>query len=128
MGDENTGGTGSTGAPGPTGTGGGGGSGIVAEAGTPFPYPWYLKGIADRLDKQWHPPQEFQSDTICQIAFTIHRTGQVTDSKVEKSSGDSNFDQLALHAVLYSNPLAPLPAGFPDDTLRVHMKFVGKRL
>ena len=107
---------------------GGPGSGIVADAGPAFPYPWYLKAIADRLNRQWHPPQDFQEDTICQIAFIIHQDGQVTDTSVEKASGDATFDQLAQRAILYSNPLPPLPAGFPDETLRVHMKFVGKPL
>ena len=104
-----------------------GGAGIVADAGPAFPYPWYLKAIADKLDKQWRPPQEFQADTICQVAFVIHRDGRMSDSSVEKASGDAFFDQLALRAVLYANPLPPLPTGFPEETLRVHMKFVGKR-
>jgi len=107
---------------------GAGGAGIVADAGPAFPYPWYLKAIADRLDHQWHPPQDYQSDTLCQIAFVIHRDGHVSDTGIEKPSGDSVFDQLAMRAVLYSNPLPPLPGGFPDESLRVHMKFVGKPL
>jgi outer membrane biosynthesis protein TonB len=95
------------------GRGGGGlpgsGSGIVADAGPAFPYPWYLKALADRLDKQWHPPQEFEADTLCQVTFVISRTGQISGSAISKSSGDSLFDQLSLRAVLYSNPLPPLP-------------------
>jgi len=106
----------------------GSGAGIVAEAGPAFPYPWYLKAIADRLDKQWRPPQEFQPDTVCQITFVIGRSGQVSGPQISKSSGDQLFDQLALRAVLYANPLPPLPNGFPDDTLKVHMRFVGRRL
>jgi periplasmic protein TonB len=102
-------------------------SGLVAEAGPAFPYPWYLKAIADKLDKQWNPPQEFESDTLCQVTFQIHRSGDISGAAVEKASGDPAFDQLALRAVLYANPLPPLPNGFPEETLRVHMKFVGKR-
>ncbi len=105
---------------------GGGGAGIVAEAGPAFPYPWYLKAIADRLDKQWHPPQEFQANTTCVVAFVIHTSGEVTGAALEKPSGDSFFDQLALRAVLYANPLPPLPGGYVDSTLQVHMTFVGK--
>ncbi|OGR89424.1 MAG: hypothetical protein A2992_03370 [Elusimicrobia bacterium RIFCSPLOWO2_01_FULL_59_12] len=112
----------------PRGGGGSGGAGIVADAGPAFPYPWYLKTLADRLNDKWRPPRDFQSDTVCQVAFVIHRDGGVTDTLIEKPSGDSLFDQLAQRAVLYSNPLPPLPAGFPEETLRVHMKFVGKPL
>ena len=94
-----------------------------------FPYPWYSEEaiFADRLDKQWHPPQEFEPDTLCQVSFVISRSGQVSESQISKSSGDALFDQLAMRAVLYANPLPPLPNGFPDETLRVHMKFVGRR-
>ncbi len=123
-----------TSAPAPAGAAGragsgesGTGSGLVADAGPAFPYPWYLKAIADRLDKQWRPPQEFETDTVCQVTFKIDRSGQVSGSNVTKSSGDSLFDQLAMRAVLYANPLPPLPNGFPDDILTVHMKFVGRR-
>jgi protein TonB len=121
-------------APAPSGAGRGGlglpgsGAGVVGDAGPAFPYPWYLKAIADRLDKQWRPPQEFDPDTVCQVTFVIDRTGQISGSKISKSSRDQLFDQLALRAVLYSNPLPPLPNGFPDDQLTVHMKFVGRRL
>jgi TonB family protein len=102
------------------------GSPISAEAGLAFPYPWYLKTIADRLNQQWKPPKDFQEDTMCQVGFVIHRDGEVSDVTVEKASGDATFDQLAQRAVLYSNPLPPLPSGFQDEILRVHMKFVGK--
>ncbi len=105
----------------------GGGPGITAAAGTPFPYPWYLKAIADRLDKQWKPPPAYESDTTCQVTFDIDRAGQISGSKITQSSRDSLFDQLALRAVLYANPMPPLPNGFPEDSLKVHMKFVGKR-
>jgi TonB family protein len=106
---------------------GGSGPGIVAESGVSFPYPWYLKAIADRLDKQWRPPSEFAADTSCQVTFVIHRSGQIYGSKITQKSGDDLFDQLALRAVLYANPLPPLPSGFPDDALKVHMNFLGKR-
>jgi TonB family protein len=102
------------------------GAAVTGEAGPAFPYPWYLKAIAEKLDKQWHPPQAYQSDTVCEVTFLVHQDGQVDDSSIEKRSGDSVFDQLALRAVLYANPLPPLPSGFTEATLRVHMKFVGK--
>jgi len=110
-----------------TGMGAAGPALVATEGGIPFPYPWYLKTIADRLDKQWKPPQQFQSDTLCQITFEIRRDGQISGSSIEKSSGDGFFDQLALRAVLYASPLPPLPAGYPESNLKVHMKFVGKR-
>lgn len=110
------------------GTGGAGGTGFVAEAGGPaFPYPWYLKAITDKLDAQWKPPERFQDNTICQVMFSIARDGRVSGIALKKSSGDSYFDQLAVRAVQNAGPMPPLPSGFPDDILRVHMKFIGKQ-
>jgi TonB family protein len=105
---------------------GAGGSGIVGDAGQNFPFPWYLKQIADELNKHWKPGQDFQEDMLCQVQFVIHRDGDMSDMRVEKPSGDSTFDQMAQRAVVYSK-LPPLPGEYPEDTLRVHMKFVGKQ-
>ena len=102
-------------------------SGVVGEAGPAFPYPWYLKIIADKLDQEWHPSEEYASDTVCRITFVISRNGEVGTPSVEKASGDGVFDQLALRAVTNANPLPGLPAGYPEETLRVHMTFVGKK-
>ena len=103
------------------------GAGVVGELGPTFPFPWYIKAIADKLDKNWHPPSEFQSDTLCTVAFTISRDGQISGASVEKASGDSLFDQLALRSVVYASTMPPLPSGYPEATLSVHMKFQGKR-
>jgi TonB family protein len=102
------------------------GSPITAQAGQPFPYPWYLKVISDRLHQKWDPPADFAPDTACTIDFVIHRDGQVSGISISKSSRDSTFDELARRAVLYSNPLPPLPSGYPEERLNVHMTFQGK--
>ena len=110
------------------GAGGPGGGRITGTAGPGFPYQWYLNAMSNKLDKQWHLPTDLQSDTACVIAFTVHRDGRVSDESVEKRSGDATFDQFAMRAVEYSNPLPPLPAGYPDETLLVHFTFDGKHL
>ena len=64
-----------------------------------------------------------------EVTFVISRSGQISEhSRFQQSRRAIRcLIQLALHAVLYSNPLPALPNGFPDETLKVHMKFVGKR-
>jgi len=98
-----------------------------AVTGTPFPYPWYLKTVSDKLESQWKPPPEFRNDTKCQVLFIIHADGKVTGAKVTKDSGDAFFDQLALRAVLYAGNMPPLPTGFREPELRVYMTFEGKK-
>jgi protein TonB len=96
---------------------------VSAKAGQPFPFPWYLKTVSDRLDKQWHAPSQAQGGTSCEVSFVIGRNGQVSDVKVSRASGDPFFDQVALHAVRDANPMPPLPSGFPEPVLKVHMTF-----
>jgi TonB family protein len=104
-----------------------GASGAAAAAGQPFPYPWYLKTVSDRLEKQWRPPEEFQTNTACQVRFVIQSNGQVSGVKIAKPSGDAFFDQLALRAVLDAGAMPPLPSGFNESELRVFMTFEGKK-
>ena len=53
----------------------GSGAGIVGEAGPGFPYPWYLKVVSQKMDKEWHVPQGYQPGIICMVGFTLHRDG-----------------------------------------------------
>ncbi len=100
------------------------GANVVATASGPsFPYPWYLKMVSDKLDQHWKPLGE----STCQVTFTIARGGRVSGEVVRKSSGDLFFDQTALRAVQDSSPMPPLPNGYPEETLRVHMTFTGNR-
>jgi len=104
----------------------GGSSNAAATTGTPFPYPWYLKTVSDRLERQWKPPEELRNNTRTQVVFVIRPNGQVSGAKVAKDSGDAFFDQLALRAVHNAGSMPPLPSGFREPELRVFMTFEGK--
>lgn len=106
-----------------TNAGPSGSSAVSAKAGQPFPFPWYLKTVSDKLERQWHPPDDAQSGLSCQVTFVIGRSGQVSDVKITHASGDPFFDQLAQRATLAANPMPPLPSGFPEPSLKVHMTF-----
>jgi TonB family protein len=101
-------------------------SAVSANAGPSFPYPWYMKLISDRLDKQWHPNDDALG-TDCEVSFVIGHDGQVSNIKVSHPSGDPFFDQLAQHAVSDSNPMPPLPSGYPEPKLNVHMTFKSRK-
>ncbi|MBF0274537.1 MAG: energy transducer TonB, partial [Nitrospinae bacterium] len=57
------------------------------------------------------------------VAFVIDREGNVTDKNIEKSSGSQEFDMAALRAIQNSH-FPPLPVGYNEPTLRVHMGFI----
>jgi len=52
----------------------------------------------------------------------------VSDIEVSRASGDPFFDQLAQHAVIDSNPMPPLPSGYPEPKLNVHMTFKSRKI
>ncbi|MDI6783460.1 MAG: TonB family protein [bacterium] len=101
------------------------GTGLATE-GIPFPYPYYLVAVQNKVSENWQPPAKTaavrEAKTV--VFFQILRDGKVTDVQVEQSSGSTALDAAALRAVKLADPLPPLPQGFKEDTLRVHFGFV----
>jgi protein TonB len=115
-------GTGGVGTPGKSGLGG---SGITSRTGTPFPYPWYMSALSKKIDSNWST-ENFEPGTTCMVYFVVQRDGSVSTTRVEKRSGDPAFDEAASRAVTYAAPFPPLPGGYPESQLEVHMTFTGK--
>lgn len=96
-----------------------------------FPYPYYLQAIQNRISENWRPPAgEIIAGQVRKVVirFRVSRTGQVTSTGVENSSGVDLIDQSALRAVLASK-LPPLPTEFAEEFLGVHFGFeyIGKK-
>ena len=89
-----------------------------------FPFTWYLSLIQRKVTEKWvQPSRTAEPGLRVVVLFEIARDGQVTNSKVEKSSGNAWYDQSALRAVIEANPFPQLPEGFPGQSLRVHFGF-----
>lgn len=121
-----------------TGTGGGFGTGlrIGGTGGGPgfgnglglanFPYTYYLNIITERVSSNWFsslvdPGVSGNFQTI--IFFRIQKDGQVSELKVELSSGITPLDLSALRAVRTSAPFPPLPRDYEDAYLAIHLIF-----
>lgn len=87
-----------------------------------FPYPWYLARLRDALWTQWSARMP-DGSSACVVSFVIARNGTVTEIKVGEGSGSSSFDYAAQSAVRAAAPFPPLPEGYADPTLRVHVRF-----
>ena len=97
------------------------GSGAMTLNATDFPFAYYLRSVQAKVTEKWvgkalpgHQPV---------AVFEISREGQVSRLAIERSSGNSYYDQAALRAITEANPFPPLPAEFPGQTLRVHLGF-----
>lgn len=110
---------------------GGGGSGFGGGSGEPFavesfPFTYYLQMVSDKISSNWFTSLvdpgssgQFQA----QVYFRIFRNGQVSDLKVESSSGVQAFDLAALRAVQSSSPFPPLPNEYNGQYLVIHLIF-----
>ena len=57
------------------------------------------------------------------VYFRILKGGEISDIRVEASSGEPVLDLSGLRAVQESAPFPPLPSGFDEEYLIVHFYF-----
>jgi TonB family protein len=97
------------------------GSGPMTLHASDFPFAWYLSRVQAKVTERWTGKALPGQQPVA--VFDISRDGQVSRLAIEKSSGNSYYDQAALRAITEANPFPPLPPEFPGQTLRVHLGF-----
>jgi colicin import membrane protein len=97
------------------------GSGPMTLNVSDFPFAWYLSRVQAKVTERWAGKALPGQQPVA--VFEISREGQVSRIAIEKSSGNTYYDQAALRAITEANPFPPLPAEFPGQTLRVHLGF-----
>jgi protein TonB len=85
-----------------------------------FPYPWYISQLRQSLWSQWSARMPKEKGE-CVVVFNLLPSGAVVDLRVEESSGDSAFDLAALSAAQDAAPFPPLPRGFTEPFLKIHV-------
>lgn len=86
-----------------------------------FEYPYYISLMVNKIRSNWIKPSS--GEIVVTIFFRVDRTGQISDIRVEKSSGIAALDRAAMRAVFNSNPLPPLPQDYREPRLTVHLDF-----
>jgi len=88
------------------------------------PTPSYLQFVESRLGARWAPPTEdARNSQVSVVLFTLDRDGRVKGVMVEKTSGSKKFDELAVRAVIDSQPGPALPRNRPEQTVMVRATF-----
>jgi len=82
---------------------------------------WCLAVLATAAVVVSGAPQTPQTQPPPQQPSIITLT--ITGAEVEKTSGYTALDIAALRAVLGARQLPPLPAGYPNPSLGVHLNF-----
>lgn len=119
-------------APSPTGAGlpyarvgSAGLSGAVGVESRDFEFTYYLMLIRNKVAQNWAPPAGLESGRPVRavVYFKVARNGGVSAVRLETASGAEFFDRASLRAVTLSDPLPPLPLGFPGSDLGIHFGF-----
>lgn len=75
----------------------------------------YLKELHRRIKHAWRPPAG--EERSAEILFRIRRNGTLASIKLVTSSGDSDSDGSAMHAIAACSPFKALPADYPAGYL-----------
>lgn len=73
----------------------------------------YMADLQRRIKRAWFPPRGTESRRVM-VQFKIHSGGELSDLRIEKSSGIALADQAALQAVQNAAPFRQLPDGAPS--------------
>ncbi|MFB0565057.1 MAG: energy transducer TonB [Candidatus Aminicenantaceae bacterium] len=109
------------------GEGPGFGSGYGSQIGlSSFPFTYYLQIIMDRVSTNWFtflvdPGISGNFQTI--VYFKIYKNGQISNVKIEESSGIESLNLSAIRAVHSSAPFPPLPREYDNEYLGIHLIF-----
>ena len=101
-------------------TSGGGGTGSTLDT-KDFCCPEYIADMLSRIRSNWVQQQQAAGTVL--MKFTILRNGQVVSIETERPSNITSLDLASQRALYTTAKLPPLPAGFPDDHLTVHLNF-----
>ena len=99
-------------------SGGGGTTGHLEVA--DFCCPEYLNTMVAMTRTNWSSKQGAVGRT--HLRFVIQQDGRIVDITLEQSSGVEEMDRLARRALILAK-LPPLPAGYSNPSLAVHMYF-----
>jgi colicin import membrane protein len=90
----------------------------------------YYASLISRINKNWSLPEGLLKGKDISAVIVIHiiRNGRIVDTKFEQKSGIEAFDQEVLRTLKKSDPLPPLPEGFPKNIFDVGLTFSRKGL
>ncbi len=74
----------------------------------------YMLDVSRRIKRAWFPPRGNENHLIT-VSFRVRNNGEMTDLRIQKSSGIPIADQAALKAVSNASPFRPLPPGCPES-------------
>lgn len=97
----------------------------IKTPGLEFPFPEYLRNIANQIYRRWARPTG-NARLRTEIFFLVHRDGSVSGISFVTRSGSFSYDlqaQGAIEAAGSAKAFGPLPDGWADDVLPISFFF-----
>jgi outer membrane biosynthesis protein TonB len=91
-----------------------------------FEFTYYLVLVRNKIAGNWVPPAGLATGgnpVRAVVYFRVGRGGEISGLRIETPSGQELFDGSSMRAVTLSDPLPPLPLGFPGGDLGIHFGF-----
>jgi TonB family protein len=113
------------------GSGSGGGVGFGSEFSSQiglsnFPFNYYLENMIGRISSNWLKTQVssgLSDELFTVVKFKIYRDGKISVVEIEESCGIRALNMAAVRAIQSSAPFAPLPDGYEEEALIIHLRF-----
>jgi protein TonB len=86
-----------------------------------FPFAWYVRIVHGKISERWTGKAIPGAQPVA--VFDIARDGRINGLVIEKSSGNSYYDQAALRAITEAGPFPALPPEYTGQILRVKLGF-----
>lgn len=113
----------------------GGGSGDVTSSnvgsgGSGVGFRLYYAEVLSRIKRNWLLPENLlkRKDLSAVVMIIVQRSGRIEEVRFERKSGVEQFDQEVLRTLKKSDPLPPLPEGFPRSRHDIYLTFYSREL
>ncbi|MGA3083761.1 MAG: TonB family protein [Thermodesulfobacteriota bacterium] len=90
----------------------------------------YHASLLSRIKKNWVLPEGLlkRKDISAVVIININRNGRIENYRFERKSGIEAFDQEVIRTLKKSDPLPPLPEGYPKNSYDFGLTFYSKDL
>jgi len=113
-----------------------GGNAIITSAGQPgsggvgVQFQIYHAALRSRIKKNWFLPEGLlkKSDISADILVRLSQNGRIEEIRFERQSGNETFDLEVVRTLKKSEPLPPLPEGYPRSSYEVVLTFHSRDL
>jgi colicin import membrane protein len=113
-----------------------GGNGIITSAvqpgsgGVGMQFQIYHAALRSRIKKNWFLPEGLlkKTDISADILVRLSQDGRIEETRFERKSGNETFDQEVVRTLKKSEPLPPLPEGYPRSSYEVVLTFHSRDL